>query len=122
MDRIEVVSRLTDGSSPLGRFGRKPAFETETVRVGETCVDAGVTSPWHHHGRRTLYGFVVVGELILEFGPHGSESVRPTTGEFFRIPPGLVHRDRNPTAGETAIQNVMIGPGPATIDVSGPEE
>jgi len=120
--RIEVVARLTEGSAGLGRFGRKPAFETETVRVGETHVDAGVTSPWHHHGKRTLYGFVVVGELILEFGPHGSESVRASSGEFFRIPAGLVHRDRNPTAGETVIVNLMVGPGPATIDVSGPEE
>jgi len=117
-----LVSRRSAGSPDWGGFGRQPAFETETVRFGETHVGAGSTSPWHHHGRRTLYGFVVAGELILEFGPHGGEQVRASAGDFFRIPAGLVHRDVNPTRSETVVVNLMIGDGPATIDVGGPEE
>jgi len=85
-------------------------------------VDPGAASPWHHHGRRTLYGFVVTGELVLEFGPGGTRRVRPVAGQFFRIPPGLVHRDVNPARGATLVVNVILGEGPATTDVDGPEE
>ncbi|MGP8147315.1 MAG: cupin domain-containing protein [Thermoplasmata archaeon] len=122
MNRIEVVPRRSVGSPDREGFGRRPAFETEGVRVGETHVAGGSTSPWHHHGRRTLYAFVVAGELILEVGPHGGDQARASAGDFFRIPAGLVHRDVNPTQEETVIVNVMIGDGPATIDVSGPDE
>jgi len=120
--RIEVVSRRAATPSGHSGFGRTPAFETETVRVGETHVRPGSTSPWHHHGHRTLYAFVVSGEIILEFGSHGGEHVRAAAGDFFRIPAGLVHRDVNPTEEETVIVNTMIGEGPATIDVGGPDE
>jgi len=85
-------------------------------------VGPGAASPWHHHGRRTLYGFVIVGQLILEYGSQGKESVRPSVGDFFRIPPGLVHRDVNRTRVETVIVNMMVGEGPPTIEVHGPDK
>jgi quercetin dioxygenase-like cupin family protein len=122
VNRIEVVSRHAGGSSGSGGFGRTPAFETETVRVGETHVRPSSSSPWHHHGRRTLYAFVVSGEILLEFGPRGREKVRATAGDFFRIPAGLVHRDVNPTAQEAMIVNTMIGEGRPIINVDGPDE
>jgi len=122
VNRIEVVPRRTVGSPGGAGFGRAPAFETETVRFGETHVRAGSTSPWHHHGLRTLYAFVVSGEIAIEFGPRGNERVRVAAGDFFRIPAGLVHRDVNPTDEEAVVVNAMIGEGPATIDVGGPDE
>jgi uncharacterized RmlC-like cupin family protein len=120
--RIEVVPKSADGSAGKGGFGRRQAFETENVRVGETRVGPGAASSWHHHGTRTLYGFVVAGQLVLEFGPRGAESARPSAGEFFRIPAGLIHRDVNPGRVETHVVSFLIGEGPATVDVAGPEE
>jgi uncharacterized RmlC-like cupin family protein len=122
MARIEVVAREPERTPTPGGFGRWAVFETESVRVGETRISPGAHSAWHHHGQRTLYGFVVSGRLTLEFGSRGRESVRPSAGEFFRIPPGLVHRDVNPTGVEAVILNVTVGEGPATIDVPGPED
>ena len=121
MPRIEVVPRPTVDAPLTDGFGRRPAFDTETVRVGETRVGPGVVSHWHHHGERTLYGFVLTGQLVLEFGPRGAESVRPGAGDFFRIPAGLVHRDVNPGESETRIVNIIIGRGPPAVEVSGPE-
>lgn len=121
MSSIEVVALAGGGAPPSGAFGRRRIFETEDVRVGETRIGPAGISPWHHHGRRTLYGYVVSGMLTLEFGPRGAELVRVSAGEFFRIPPGLVHRDVNNAPVEAVITNVVIGEGPATIDVSGPE-
>jgi uncharacterized RmlC-like cupin family protein len=119
---IEVVSKPADQPAASGGFGRRMAFETVNVRVGETRVGPGAASSWHHHGARTLYGFVVTGQLLLEFGPHGRENVRPSAGDFFRIPPGLVHRDVNPGSVETHVVSVVLGEGPATVEVQGPEE
>ena len=103
-------------------FGRRQVFDAETIRVGETRVGPNVTSHWHHHGQRTLYGYVVAGQLVLEFGPQGGESVRPSVGDFFQIPAGLVHRDVNPGPGEARIVKVIIGRGPPTVEVSGPDQ
>jgi len=118
---IEIVPRPDQGSLPAEGFGRRRVFETETVRVGETRVAPGASSPWHHHGTRTLYGFVAAGQLTLEFGPGGRDEACPSAGEFFRIPPGLIHRDVNHGRIEAAIVNVILGEGPATINVDGPE-
>lgn len=122
MARIEVVPKPANESADMAGFGRRQVFETGNVRVGETRVGPGAASSWHHHGTRTLYGFVVAGQLILQFGPQGGESVRTSAGDFFRIPAGLVHRDVNPAGVETWIVNVLIGEGPATVEVRGPED
>lgn len=122
MTRIQVVPKPADQSLPSGGFGRRAAFETENTRIGETRVSPGARSRWHHHGKRTLYGYVVAGQLVLEFGPRGSASVRIAQGDFFAIPAGLIHRDVNPTGVETVIVNALLGEGPATVDVTGPED
>jgi uncharacterized RmlC-like cupin family protein len=121
MPRIEVVPRPAVDLALLDGFGRRQVFDTETVRVGETRVGPGVASHWHHHGERTLFGYVLTGQVVLEFGPRGAESVRPTAGDFFRIPAGLVHRDVNPGQSETRIVSIIIGRGPPAVEVSGPE-
>ena len=122
MARIEVWSSEPERTPTPGGFGRRTVFETETVRVGETRISPGAHSAWHHHGQRTLYGFVVSGQLTLEFGSRGRESVRPSAGDFFRIPPGLVHRDVNSNEDEAVILNVTVGEGPPTSDVDGPAD
>lgn len=121
MARIEVVPRPAADGPMTDGFGRRPVFDSETIRVGETRVGPNVASHWHHHGKRTLYGYVVTGQLVLEFGPRGAESVRPSVGDFFRIPAGLVHRDVNPGPSEARIVNVIVGEGPSTVEVSGPD-
>jgi len=120
MAGIEVVPVRGGDLAVVDGFGRRRIFETDEVRVGETRIRAGARSPWHHHGRRTLYGYVISGELTLEFGPDGTERVIVSAGEFVRILPGVVHRDVNMADLEAVIANVVIGPGPATVDVEGP--
>jgi quercetin dioxygenase-like cupin family protein len=122
MPRIQLAPHPTAETPRTAGFGRRLIFESEEVRLGETRVEPGARSPWHHHGQRTLYGFVVAGELALEFGPGGGETASPRAGEYFRIPPGLVHRDVNRGAVEVVVVNVSVGVGPVTIDVPGPDD
>ena len=101
---------------------RKRAFETETTTVSQTQLAGGVVSGWHHHGERHLYGFVIAGRLRLEYGKQGIDYVEVERGDFFHIPPGLVHRDVNPEKQrEVTAVSIVTGPGSSVINVNGPD-
>ena len=119
---IEVVrsDSLHRGYSTPGIF-RNKAFETDTVLVSHTRLAGGAVSGWHHHGDRHLYGLVLSGRMRLEYGPTGKDAVEVSAGDFFHIPPRLIHRDVNPeSTRETVDTAVLVGPGPPVINVDGP--
>ncbi|MBI3841200.1 MAG: cupin domain-containing protein [Thaumarchaeota archaeon] len=121
METIEVMKagKLNPGSSTIG-INRERAFDSKGALVAKSTVAGGSVSSWHHHGARQLFGFVVSGTLKLEVGPPG-ESVVVSTGDFFRIPPGLVHRDVNPDPSLPAvIVNILLGDGDPVVNVPGP--
>jgi len=85
-------------------------------------VAGGITSGWHHHGDREVLGHVSRGRARFEFGPGGRESTDVESGGFFHIPPGLVHRDVNPTDQPQELILSFVGEGPLVINVDGPEQ
>ena len=114
-------SSLTAGDSTSG-IVRSNAFELGSVLMARSRVAAGVDSGWHHHGRRTLYGFLVSDRLRLETGPSAEDSVELNPGDSFRIPFGLVHRDVNPDRAEAlVVVNVLVGDGVPLVNVEGPQ-
>jgi uncharacterized RmlC-like cupin family protein len=122
MAQVDVVRRsdLQSGHSTEG-IVRNTAFERHGITVARSRVAVGVSSAWHHHGARDLYGFMASGRLRLEYGPKGGLSVELALGDFFHIPPQLVHRDVNPSGSEEAvIVNVLVGGGLAVINVDRP--
>ncbi len=123
MQKIDVVreSELKGSTSTRG-ITRDKAFESDDIIFSRSRVPGGAVSNWHHHSTRNLYGFVVSGRLRLEYGPNGEEVAHLELGDFFHIPPGLVHRDVNPDdKREARIVNILLGKGPLVVDVSGPE-
>lgn len=123
MQKIDVVrgSELKGGTSTRG-ITRHKAFESDDITFSRSRVPGGVVSDWHHHSTRNLYGFVVSGRLWLEYGSKGEEVAHLGRGDFFHIPPGLVHRDVNPDEKQEArIVNILLGKGPLVVDVRGPE-
>jgi len=120
---IDVVrsTRLQEGFSTPG-IVRDTAFERPGITVARTRVAGDVTSAWHHHGERELYGFVFLGRLRLEYGPKGSLAVDLDAGDFFHIPRRLVHRDVNPVRDrEVVIVNALPGEGAKVVNVDGPD-
>src|SRR3989454_7027483 len=97
MPRIEVVHRteLKKGESTPGIF-REKAFQSSNVLVSRTRLERGAVSGWHHHGTHELYGFLVSGQLRLEYGPKGADAAVVGPGDFFPVPPRLLHRGGNP--------------------------
>jgi len=123
MSRIEVVRKdeLLAGQSTPGIF-RERAFEAEGLLFSRSTVAGGVVSDWHHHGERHLYGFLISGHLRLEFGSKGEKAVELRPGDFFHIPPGLIHRDVNPNKQRALlVANLLLGRGPAVVNAKGPE-
>lgn len=124
MGDIEVVrgDDLAEGARTVGvRRGR--AFDTGFALFSRTVIPPGAVSQWHHHAKRDLLGYVVMGRLRLEYGIGGRDSVEVGVGDFFRIPPGLVHKDVNPdSSSETQIVNVLVGEGDLVVNVDGPIE
>jgi quercetin dioxygenase-like cupin family protein len=122
MDKIHVVQSGEKDLQYSTGVGRRQVFESESGQVIEIRVTPGLTGGWHHHGKRTMYGFVVAGKFAMDFNPDQKERVVLSKGDFFLIPPELVHRDVNPNAEEATIMIFNIGPGPATIEAVGPKD
>src|SRR5437867_11005770 len=121
MPRIEVVhgTDLKKGESTPGVV-REKAFGSSNALVSRTRRERGAVSGWHHHGTRELYGFLVSGQLRLEYGPKGADTAVVGPGDFFHVPPGLVHRDVNPDrARDLVIVNILVGSGVPVVNVEG---
>ena len=68
-----------------------------------------------------MYGFLVVGRIRLEYGRKGACAVEVGPGDFFHIPPRLVHRDVNPDVEhELVVVNILVGRGDPVVNVKGP--
>lgn len=68
-----------------------------------------------------MYGFLVAGRIRLEYGPKGTRAVEVGPGDFFHVPPRLVHRDVNPDKKhELLVVNVLVGRGDPVVNVEGP--
>jgi len=119
--RIVRGDALAEAGPPTPGMKRKAALASDDMWMGEVRTDAGVMSGWHHHGEHTTYGYVIDGEVRVEFGPNGSESLQGGSGDFFMVPPHTVHREGNPGAHEHVLMVVRVGSGPPVINVDGPE-
>ncbi len=122
MPDIDVVREadLRPGD-PTPGIVRSKAFEATGVLFGRTRVAKGVVSGWHHHGSRTLFGFLVTGRLRFDYGRGGKDSIEVRPGEHFRIQPWVIHRDVNPSQAEDlVVVNILVGEGPALVNVVGP--
>ena len=119
MDKIQVVR--DEPVKHEASISRRSIFETEADRVDEIRLSAGLIGNWHHHGKRTMYGYVVSGNVTMEYGRKGLDRAVLSKGDFFLIPPGLVHRDVNPNKEDALILIFNIGQGPTSQEVSGPE-
>jgi uncharacterized RmlC-like cupin family protein len=122
MSLIDIArsAELGAGYSTEG-INRKKAFESENVIFSQSRLLPGVVSGWHHHGTHHLYGYIVSGRLQLEYGSVGEKKADLNLGDFFHVPPNLVHRDINPNRDrDLFVVNILVGTGPAVINVDSP--
>jgi uncharacterized RmlC-like cupin family protein len=111
---------LTD-ADPTPGMRRRQAFAADGLWAGVVHTEPGATSGWHHHGEHETSLYVVDGEMRLEFGPGGTESVRAQAGDFIHVPAHTVHRESNPAAITSTAVIARSGQGAPTINVEGPD-
>ncbi|POG54369.1 cupin domain-containing protein [Haloferax marisrubri] len=122
MEAVTVVTRARLGESgDTTDVSRQEIFETEDTIVVQSRVAGGITTGWHHNGDRHVYGYVVAGHAVLEYGPAGQESVELDAGDFVYVPPHTIRRVVNPTTEDWVIAISFVGSGPPAVSVDGPQ-
>jgi uncharacterized RmlC-like cupin family protein len=101
---------------------REEAVATDGMWSGFVRTASGSVSGWHHHGSNETTIYLVAGAMRIEWGPGGREVVDLAPHDFCFIPPGMVHRESNPSDEESHAIVVRAGIGPPTINVDAPEE
>jgi uncharacterized RmlC-like cupin family protein len=119
-EKIEVIHSPRVKIEGKRGLGTESVLESSVANVYVTKFAPGAATPWHHHGSRTSFGYVVTGNLVMEFGPRGKNAVRMSTGDFFSIPAGLIHRDLNRSRRQTVLATFSVGSGPFSTLVDGP--
>lgn len=99
---------------------REEAFSGDGAWAGYVRTEPNRPSGWHHHGTNDSYIYVIKGKLRMEFGRSGREVVDAGPGDFLRVPPGVVHRESNPSSEEGHLVVVRFGSGPPTVNMDGP--
>lgn len=114
------VNELQEAQGTPG-LRRRVAFEADGHWFGHVEADPTTMSGWHHHGDNVTFGYVLKGQVTLEFGPAGREKVEVGEGEYFEVPKNVVHREGNMSteAGEAILGRV--GEGPVVFPVDGPD-
>lgn len=120
-ETIRVVHRGgLEAGPPTAGMVRSQAFASEGLWVGEVHTDAGAVSGWHHHGEHTTVGRVLSGTIRFEFGAEGAERIEAGPGDFFMVPPHVVHREGNPGSDDQVLVVIRSGSGPTVVNVEGP--
>jgi uncharacterized RmlC-like cupin family protein len=121
MSEITVLPEDSlDEAIPTPGMVRRGGSIAEHVRVIHAVTAPGSTSGWHHHGEQETVGYVLAGRLRLEWGAAGELSVEAGPRHFFRVPPGVVHRESNPDVAEQVVVGFRIGTGVSVVNVDGP--
>lgn len=122
MDTVTVRTKSeVETSENADDVSRQVAFETADTIMVRSLVSGGVTTGWHHNADRHVYGFVVHGRAILEYGPGGKNTVALDAGSFVYVPPRTIRRVVNPSDDDWEIVISFVGAGPPAVAVDGPE-
>jgi len=121
-DSVRVVdgTQLSAGQATPG-MDRRLALDTGSMWSGLVHTEPGAATGWHHHDRFETTLYVVSGVMRMQYGPGGRESADAGPGDFVYVPPGVVHRELNPTAERSTAVVVRAGTGTMVVNVEGPE-
>ena len=124
MTKPEIVTRhqLTDPDAEQSPgMQRGQAFAHDGVWCGYSVFPGGASTGWHHHGDYATYAHITDGQMLIEFGPGGSESVVARAGDAVYIPGNFVHRETVAPAGSAGFVVRTGGAGSTVHNVDGPE-
>jgi uncharacterized RmlC-like cupin family protein len=123
MTEITVLASTSlDEAIPTRGMVRRDGLIAEHLRVIHVTTAPDTASGWHHHAQHETIGYVLAGRLRLEWGRGGERVVDAGPGDYFRVPPGVVHRESNPDDVEQLVVGFRIGSGVSVVNVDGPDD
>ena len=117
---VHVPPQSRVEADPTPGMVRERAIAVDGLWAGFVRTAAGAVSGWHHHGDHETSIYIATGELRMEFGPGGRDTIDARAGDFLHVPKGAIHREGNPSDGESHLVVVRAGHGPPTVNVDGP--
>lgn len=123
MGTVRAIRRGAIATGPATEgMNRKTVELGESVVAAETRIEPGAISAWHHHGEHTACVYILQGQLHIEWGAGGNESLDLSGGDFYVIPANTIHRESNPGSTEATVGKFfLVGTGAEAINVDGPE-
>jgi uncharacterized RmlC-like cupin family protein len=124
MTTPEIVTheQLTDPAAEQSTgMKRGQAFAHDGVWCGYSEFPGGANTGWHHHGDYATYAHITDGEMLIEFGPGGGESVVARAGDAVYIPGNFVHRETVAPQGSAGFVVRTGGEGATVHNVEGPD-
>jgi len=100
---LSADTAQTPGMARLeGISGR--LWGSEGLWMGETHLEAGVSSSDHHHGESETAIYVVSGHPAFVFVEDGKQRrIETAPGDYVYVPPWTPHREENPGGDEAVV-------------------
>ncbi|HVZ03372.1 cupin domain-containing protein [Hyphomicrobium sp.] len=104
--RTRVTPLLTTGKTVMGEPIVYPTGAPAKITAAIVAMDPGAETGWHTHGV-PLVGFILDGELTVDYGPNGKRTYRKgqSVVEAMRIP----HNGKNTGSGVVRLFVVYMG-------------
>lgn len=109
-----------EGDESTPGIVRETVFRTENNVMVRSEIDAGTETGWHHHCDRHAYGYILAGEVVIEYGDEDPERREISAPMFFHIGPGKVHRETILPGEDAEVVVNFVGSGPLVENVEGP--
>lgn len=105
-DYQRVESLLDTGKTIIGETVRYPEGAPAKVQSLIVTMEPGEETGWHKHGVPT-YGYMLEGELTVDYGAHGTRVYKPGTAFMEAI--DAWHNGRNTGSGPARVLVVFMG-------------
>ncbi len=121
-ETVRVIDgRGLGGGHATPGMDRRLALDTGSMWSGLVHTEPGAETGWHHHDGFETTLYVVSGVMRMQYGPSGGQSADAGPGDFIHVPPGVVHRELNPTGERSTAVVVRAGTGQPVVNVDGPD-
>ncbi len=102
----KVQPLLSTGRTVIGERFAYPTGAPARVTSVIVTLKPGEETGWHRHGV-PLYGYILEGELTVDYGPHGKRVYRK--GDSLMEAMNAPHNGRNTGAGTMRVLAVFMG-------------
>ncbi|MBB6446221.1 cupin domain-containing protein [Bacillus benzoevorans] len=118
-DEIQIVraNELNEAEDQTKPLQRLTGVAGPNLWKGRVVIAPGKASGAHHHGEAQTGGYILSGQMRIDFGENYEEFVELEAGDFFNVPPNLNHIERNMSESEPVVFITSRHPGNIVVNL-----